>query len=134
MQEVIIQPKRPNSTDWKLLNHMRMYMGFPAERYLSKHGHIAITAVETPQDDHNEDLGPEYHVSISKYGGRVPADEIPELLKTFDMEGADEDNHTGGIARHFWKPVAEKYHGYVCACKETETAITEGDYVWRPKP
>ncbi len=129
MSEVIIQPKRPNSKDWKLYDLTRVYAGFPAERWTSCFGHIAVTGVETPEV---EKLGPEYHVSISKNGGRVSADEVPALLKLFDMEAADEDNHTGGIARHFWMPVSEKLHGYVCPCKDTEHAITEGDFVWRP--
>jgi len=129
--EIIIKPKFPASPDWWLLDRVRVYRGFPAERYVSKYGHVAISAVETPEQEH-EQMGPEYHVSISKNGARVSADEIPELLRIFDMLGADEDNHAAGIARHFWLPVADKYAGYVCPCKETEHAITEGDYVWRP--
>ena len=130
--EVILQPKRPSSPDWRFYDRIRVHMGFPAERWVSRFGHIAITAVETPEDEGRESLGPEYHVSISFRGGRVSADEVPMLLRIFDMEGADEDNHVAGIARHFWKVVAAKYAGYVCPCKETEHAITEGDYVWRP--
>lgn len=134
MEEVVIQPKRPSSPDWRMLDRIRVHMGFPAERWVSRFGHVAVTAVETPVDNHTENLGPEYHVSISKAGGRVSADEVPELLRVWDMEGADEDNHVpGGIARHFWKVVAAKYAGFVCPCKQTEHAITEGDYVWRPQ-
>lgn len=132
--EVILQPKRPlDRTRWRLYDHIRVHLGFPAERWVSVHGHVAITAVETPEDVGQPPLGPEYHVSISFRGGRVSADEVPALLKDWGMEGADEDNHVQGIARHFWKPVAEKYHGYVCVCKRAEHAITEGDYVWRPQ-
>lgn len=131
--EVIIQPKRPSSRDWRMLDRIRVHLGFPAERWVSRFGHVAISAVETPEGDQQEPLGPEYHVSISYRGGRVPADAVPELLRVWDMEGADEDNHVGGIARHFWKVVAGKFAGYVCPCKDTEHAITEGDFVWRPQ-
>lgn len=133
MEEVIIQPKRPTSLDWRFLDRIRVHLGFPAERWVSRFGHVGVTAVETPDDPGGVNLGPEYHVSISYRGGRVPADEVPELLRVWDMEGADEDNHVGGIARHFWKVVAAQYAGYVCPCKEDEHAITEGDYVWRPQ-
>lgn len=58
--------------------------------------------------------------------------EMPTLLRTFQMEGADEDNHVPGGARNYWLPVAAQYAGYVCPCKGKEVAITEGDFVWRP--
>ncbi|MDP1931865.1 MAG: hypothetical protein Q8L60_10440 [Gammaproteobacteria bacterium] len=125
----VIPPMRPDSPDWELLD-LRNLHGYPAERWISKFGHVAITAVEVVE---NSGLGPEYHVSISKNGGRVSADEVPGLLKLFGMEGSDEDNHVpGAIARNFWMPVDESKRGYVCPCKETETVVIEGDYEWRP--
>ncbi|MDP2141336.1 MAG: hypothetical protein Q8L20_11045 [Gammaproteobacteria bacterium] len=125
----VIQPKRPTSPDWKLMDVLPN-LGFPAERWYSRFGHLAITAVEVVE---NSGLGPEYHVSFSKNGGRVSADEVPGLLKVFGMEGSDEDNHVpGAIARNFWMPVAERLHGYVCPCKDTEPVVIEGDYEWRP--
>jgi len=133
MSEVIIKPKRPptHRKDWRLYDHV-VNLGYPGERYISKYGHAVITAVEVAEDDHRESLGPEYHISVSKNGERIPADEVPLILKLFDMEGSDEDNHVpGGKARNFWKPVANKYSEFVCSCKENETAIIEGDYVWR---
>jgi hypothetical protein len=128
--DIIIQPKRPAGGAWRLFDRTRI-LGFPAERWVSVQGHVAISAVEVATGD-GEPLGPEYHVSFSYRGGRVPADDMPRLLKLWDMEGADEDNHVGGVARNFWKPVAGKLVGYICPCKDTEHAITEGDFVWRP--
>ncbi|HNP65945.1 MAG TPA: hypothetical protein PKH39_18600 [Woeseiaceae bacterium] len=134
--EVIISPKRPppHRKDWRLYDRGRV-LGYPAEKYLSKYGHVVITAVEVAEDDHRESVGPEFHISVTKFGERLPADEIPQILKLFDMEGADEDNHVpGGKARNFWKPVAEKFSGFVCPCKQNEPAVIESDYVWRPAP
>lgn len=131
-EHFVIQPKRPTSPDWRFFDMMQN-AGYPAERWISRFGHVAITAVEVVDPEPGqEQLGPEYHVSFSKNGGRVPADEMPALLKLFDMEDADEDNHVeSAVARNYWKPVAEKLHGYVCPCKKDEPAIIEGDYTWR---
>lgn len=112
-----------------MLDRIRV-LGFPAERWVTPLGHVAVTAVEVVPNDGGENLGPEYHVSISFRGGRVPSEDVPLLLKLCDMEG--EDNHVGGVARNFWKPVAGELAGYICPCKDTEHAITEGDFVWRP--
>ena len=131
--DIIIEPKGPSDlVNWRFYDFQRV-LGYPAKRFVSRWGHVALSGVEVADDDHVESIGPEYHVSISKNGGRVSADEVPELLRLFDMEGADEDNHVSGIARHFWKPVAGAFHGFVCPCKGEETAITEGDFIWRPK-
>lgn len=138
--DVIIAPKRPaldaESGEWSLYDHPRV-LGYPAERWISRGGYVVISAVEVVTDDgHRESIGPEYHISVSRHGGRVSADEVPKLLRLFGMEGADEDNHGGpaAIARHFWLPVSEKFAGFVCPCKGEEKAVTEGDYVWRPAP
>lgn len=135
MDEVVIKPKRPPTyrKDWRMHDRLRI-LGYPAERYISKHGHVVISAVEVAADDHRESLGPEYHISVSKNGQRLDADEIPIIFSLFDMQGSDEDNHVPGIARNFWKPVADRFAGFVCPCKENEKAIIEGDYVWRPAP
>ncbi len=131
--DVIIKPKTPKGGFWQFDQPWQV-LGYPGERWFSVRGHIVITAVEVAATEEIE-LGPEYHVSVSFRGGRMPAASIPWFLKEWDMEGADEDNHVpNAIARHFWKPVAEKYHGYVCPCKENEHAIVEGDYIWRPLP
>lgn len=127
METIVIQPKRPIKPGWKL--HDRIYlMGFPAERWLKLGGYYAITSVETVDA---ENLGPEYHLSVTRCGWRLDAQEIPEILATFQMEGADEDNHFPGRARHFWMPVNESLRGYVCECKKDEPAIQDGDYIWR---
>ena len=58
-----------------------------------------------------------------------------ELKQETETERADrEDNHVpGGFVRNFWRPVADRFSGYECACVATEPAIVEdkGDFVWR---
>lgn len=63
---------------------------------------------------------------------------LPELINDdadFQLDnGWEEDNHVPyGIARNFWRPLAENLVGIECKCKEEEPAIVEdkGDYVWR---
>ena len=94
-----------------------------------------FSAVEVAKDADNIDRGPEYHISISKDGRRrCTRSEAIQVLKQFNLDGAEEDNHVPyGIVRNFWRPVAENLVGLECACKKDEPAIVEdkGDYVWR---
>lgn len=130
--DVILKPKTPDHLDWTYVTHT-YNNGFYAEYWESVAGHLAISAVEVVTDDDHEPPGPEYHVSFSKDGGRVPADEMARLLKIFGMQGATEDNHVeGGIARHYWMPVKALLIGIECPCKTTETVVVEGDYEYRP--
>lgn len=98
-------------------------------------GLFAISAVEVAVDKDGIDRGPEYHISISKNGARCSSFEAKWVLSAFGLNGAEEDNHVPhGIARNFWRPVAERLIGLECACKKEEIAVREdkGDYVWRP--
>jgi hypothetical protein len=79
--------------------------------------------------------GLQWHVSISHSGKRPSAQETARALRAFGMEGAEEDNHHPGVARHFWKPV-DPQHRVDCECKTTEDTIVDPDgYRWtNPKP
>lgn len=136
--ENIIKPKQPKGAGWQFI---RPYdesenFGYGGEvwRYPQQRLQV-ITAVEVASHAENIELGPEYHVSASKYPNqRCTRNEARFVLKAFDMLDADEDNHVpGGFVRNFWLPVAEKYRGFVCPCKDTETAFKEnkGDFIWR---
>ncbi len=91
-----------------------------------------ISAVEIP----DKKIGFEYHISVTKFGmKRCDSKEAKWVLRQFGLDGFEEDNHVPyGIARHFWRPVAENLVGIECKCKEDEPEIVEdkGDYVWRP--
>ena len=135
--KIVISPKKPTGNGW-------MDRGpTPAEINLGYEGRaweyppqniIAISAVEVANDPNDIDKGPEYHLSISKSGGRCDRNEARFVLKCFGMTDAEEDNHVpGGFVRNYWLPVAEKMIGHECECKATEPAMTEdkGDFVWR---
>lgn len=139
-KNMIIKPKSPKGDGWVLvgLSPQNYTLGYDGIIFsYPEMGFYVISAVEVANDEHDIDKGPEYHVSISKNGGRCSRNEARFITKCFDMQDADEDNHVpNGIVRNYWMPVAEKYIGHVCPCKETENAIVEddGDYVWRDAP
>lgn len=139
----IISALRPRFAGWvevpvdtKLLEMggvARMF--FHAERHLS-----VISAVEVA-DDGKIDKGPEYHLSVARQTPNGPrrctSDTARWVRRQFGLEGAEEDNHVpGGVARNFWRPVADPLVGLECECKDEEPAIVEdkGDFVWRPAP
>lgn len=132
----VIQPKKPKAKHWvKLDGDTRQFtFGYESFAYCHPTGIFVISSVEVANDENDIDKGPEYHISITKNGGRCTSNEAAWACKQFDMLDSDEDNHVPyGIARNFWKPVSEKFIGHVCPCKKTETAIKEnkGDYIWR---
>ena len=100
---------------------------------------VVLSAVEKAAPERGEiDVGPEYHVSVSRGGGkRCTANDAREVMVMFGAEDALEDNHVpSGKVRNFWMPVADKYRGYECPCVDHEPAMLEdrGDYLWRAAP
>lgn len=75
--------------------------------------------------------GPQWHVSVSRHGGRAKPHEVTRVLRDFDMTTAEEDNHHPGKARHFWMPV-DPAHRVDCECKSDETVVldTADNYAW----
>ena len=74
------------------------------------------------------------HVSVAVRGhGRHPSDaEMASVRRDFDMEDAEEDNHSPGCARHLFLPLYLP-RGTVgaCDCKDDETQVVEADgYRW----
>ncbi len=134
----IIQPKYPSKKkQWlkfKSIPHWAT-LGYAGEGWIHKStGLSVISAVEVAEDKDHIDIGPHYHISISKNGSRCSRAEAQFVLKAFDLQDAEEDNHVpNGIVRNFFMPVAEKYIGRTCPCKDEEPAMIEdkGDYVWR---
>lgn len=135
--ESVIRPKEPKGAGW-------IHEGLADERFtLGYEGHIwffaeqgisVISAVEVAHDPKDIDKGPEYHISISRSGGRCTRNEARFVCKDFGMTDAEEDNHVpNGFVRNFWMPVAENLIGHQCHCKDEEPAMVEdkGDFVWR---
>lgn len=137
----IIKPKRPSHGLWLRLPDPPEWvsMGYVAEAWFHPAERIqVISAVEVAHDDDGIDKGPEYHISISRQTGngvkRISSMDAKQVVRMFDMEGAEEDNHVvRGVVRNFWKPVNESLVGLECSCKARESAIVEdkGDFVWR---
>lgn len=128
----IIQPKQPSNPTWVKFR-VDLNMGFAAVGYHHPRLNLnVISAVEAVE----KDIGPEYHLSISRCSGaglprRCSAEEARMVLKQFDAEAATEDNHSS-IIRNYWLPVNQALVGMDCDCKTDETAIIEADFEWRP--
>lgn len=80
---------------------------------------------------HTKIVVPTRHLSISDGGRRASDDVIRGVLADFDFEGAEEDNHSPGLARHFWLDDGRALQPE-CECKSTEETIVEPDgYRWQ---
>lgn len=134
MLESVLTPKLPNNKIWRP-REVELDSDYPAIAFY--HPRLClyvISAVEVAE----KEIGPEYHISISKSGGtmsnrprRCSMAEAKMVLKQFDAEGATEDNHSS-ITRNFWMPVNESLIARECDCKDDEAVIREGDFEWRP--
>lgn len=140
--ESIIKSLRPTDDAWLecvLPTNMRN-TGYPCGAWFHEATSITVlSAVEVASDTGDVDKGPEYHISIAHQGPqgvdrRTTSAEAAWVLDQFGLVGAEEDNHVpNGMARNFWRPVADPLVGIECACKVGEPAIVEdkGDYIWR---
>lgn len=146
---ILIQPKCPipSATGWvrdpgterALVARNPLMAAYPPQVWFHHPtGMTAITNVEKPTPEPGEfDVGPEYHLSVSKAGQRCTSADAAWVLGQFDMADAKEDNHVpSGRVRNFWRPVADRFSGFECPCQETEPAIREdkGDFIWRGTP
>jgi len=140
MIQSIIKPKRPNSGSWDLDRNWQAppalaALGYPVEAWWHEPTRLfCLSAVEVVTEPGKVDLGPEYHLSVSKNGQRCTSAEAVWVLAQFDLLDALEDNHVpNGRVRNFWRPVADHLSGYECPCVAVEPAIAEdkGDFVWR---
>lgn len=129
-----VQPKQPKGTGWVQEDASALNSSYPLQAWAHESGIFCLSAVEVADEEGQPKLGPEYHLSISKFGNRCTSAEAAFALHAFDLEDAKEDNHVpNGKVRNFWRPVADHLSGYECPCKDEEPAIVEdkGDYVWR---
>lgn len=144
--ESIIKPRRPKGSGWDGPESVPACdaLGYPAQGwYFAARGLFVISAVEVvPPENGGEDLGPEYHLSVSRRGpggkpARCTSGEAKWVLRQFGLADALEDNHVpSGVVRNYWRPVADRLSGYACPCQDSEPAIREdgGDFVWRGVP
>lgn len=115
---------KPKSGSWKILGWEPYGQGF---KYQNVMGVIAISSI------HLIDGKPQWHVSFSHQGQRIPQGWMESLLSQWGLQGWDEDNHVpNGKVRNYWKPV-QKTDPQVCPCKANEEPhLEEGGYIWRP--
>ena len=139
--ESIIKPKSPIGAGWRIAKwwqcpQILKKLGYPIKAWEHiDNGLFVLSALEKVKPEPGEpDIGPEYHLSMSNYGERCSSADALWILSQFDLVDALEDNHVpSGKVRNFWRPVADKFSGYECACVEGEPAMREdkGDFVWR---
>lgn len=132
----IIKPKRPTDPGWKAGPGGLVSPSPGAEAwYHAAVGLGVISAVEVADGITINEVVPQYHLTISKRTQqgiqRCSAAEALWVLAQFDLIDALEDNH-GPVIRSFWRPVADPLAGKDCECKDTEAAIVDGDFEWRP--
>jgi len=131
----IIKPKRPSGPGWRQMPDPPQWatLGFAGHAWRHDCGLYVISALEVAKQD-GVDKGPEFHISITMRGERCSSADALWTVAQFDLDGAEEDNHVpDGRARNFWRPVADRFVGIDCACKDDEAVMREekGDYVWR---
>lgn len=139
MAHSIVQPKRPSGPGWSratwwLCPPQLAELGYPVEPWQHVSGMFVLSALEVANDPGQPDLGPEYHLSMTRHGERCSSAEAVWVLAQFDLLDAKEDNHVpSSRARNFWRPVADNLSGYECPCATDEPAMREdkGDFVWR---
>ncbi|MEM1153092.1 MAG: hypothetical protein AAGI44_03070 [Pseudomonadota bacterium] len=141
--ESVIGPRAPKGDGWEAIAIPSAMpdMGYPIKAWYYEPQHLCVlSAVEVANEPGELELGPEYHLSISKRPPGSPRplrctrNEARFVLKAFDLLDAKEDNHVpSGSVRNYWRPVADKYVGHECPCVDEEPAIVEdkGDFVWR---
>jgi len=122
--------KRPTSSAWKYLDRMRAN-GFDVDRWLCD-GLVACSSRAPLPDKRSGLYLPTFQVSVSFNGARPNDEQVRSALADFGIEGAEEDNHSPGIARHFWLVDDGRARQPECECKTTEARVVEPDgYVWQ---
>lgn len=99
----------------------------------SRRGMLALSTLEHAEyPDGSGEVGLQWHVSFSRHDGarRCSDIEVQQALVSFQLRGAEEDNHHPGVARHFWMPV-DPARRVACECKASEVLVEEPDgYRW----
>jgi hypothetical protein len=123
-------PATPNvGTRWRLTNQ-----GIAGLRGYVFLGHGLMVVSSTMDAEYRGLVGPHNHVSASIFS-RAPkeqrriSDEWLDLVRRdFDMEDAEEDNHSSGIGRHLFLPLwLPRGTTGICECKADEAIIVEPD-------
>lgn len=120
--------RRPKDGAWSLFDTLNLPTGDADRWFLGSElapEIVVLSAVE--RAEYGSGIEWQFHISVSANGRRADNDAVKRALLDFDMEGAEEDNHDPGIARHFWLPVNKSAGVITCECKDTEKTIVEAD-------
>lgn len=125
--------KRPRVGCWRQFTHPIVNRHPASVVSVWVNGCLRVSsAIEEADYPDGQGTGPQWHLSVSVAGmqRRARKHEVKQLLRDFDMEGAEEDNHHPGVARHFWIPL-DPAHRVECQCKAEEATLVEPDgYAW----
>jgi len=130
----LIQPKQPRpGSAWKFLRRVDL-PGEPSNQYFN--GTLGVLSGGTDME-YRGIIVPTFHVSASvpDQDRRATDAEMDIVRRDFDMEDAEEDNHSPGVARHLFRPAhLPKGTVGICGCKEDEEEVVEPDgYKWQRK-
>lgn len=101
-----------------------------ASRWTDGRLSVISTLILAELPDGSGEVGPQWHVSVSRFGKRPKPAELARAQRAFGIVGWEEDNHHPGNARHFFRPV-DPARRVACECKTTETIHVEPDgYTW----
>lgn len=136
----VMQPRRPRKgSHWLLGWHGEMTPPLAVRAHGAKLPHAELwtrgrlrvmSSLDIAELPDKSGIGPQWHVSVSRYPDRASKAEVQRALRDFDMIGAEQDNHEPGCAKHFWLPV-DAAHRVECECKQDEAQVVEQDgHVW----
>ena len=123
------EPKRPSSNRWIHRGYNPKAEGEIYDAIDGRRALVSVHFIEPP-----EGKGLEHHISISHLGQRPTRQMVLATLRDFGLDGAVEDNHLPGRARHFWLPLSPSERAD-CDCFATEKPHDEGGgFIWRSEP
>lgn len=136
----VMQPRRPRKgSHWLRIWHGRvepppgmaaLAAPLPDAEMWTRSGVRVLSALEQAELPDGAGIGPQWHISISRYPARADKRDVSRVLRDFGMIGAEQDNHEPGAAKHFWLPV-DAEHRVDCECKQSEVLVEEPDgHVW----
>lgn len=114
--------KHPKAEGWRMITINPDFTAWQKGKYCALSSLVNVHDEHLPAHD-------EWLISFSIMGKeRCSNKDIAMLIREWEADNFEEDNHEAGIARKFWLAVDQKYR-IPCPCKD-EKVITEGDYTY----
>jgi hypothetical protein len=129
----VVMEKRPRGSAWieiETPETLILRLNPIAMSTWVRPGFRIISGLELAEAPHGKDRSiPQWHMSIARISSartRARDHDVQRFLVAFAMQGAEEDNHEPGLARHFWMPV-DPTERVDCECKADEVTTIEPD-------